>query len=102
MFLRPPNVFATRRRPLVSGVRVLLWVKLRKARYEQILSGMPPIADVSEPCRHFRVVPILLQKSLMASANSDSVAVTVRFAAEAGNDGAAQSRPRAAILLILS
>ena len=45
---------------------------------------------------------ILLQKSLMASANSDSVAVTMRIAAEARNDGAAQSRPRAAILFILS
>jgi hypothetical protein len=33
-------------------------------------------------------VPILLQKSLMASANRGSVAVTMRFAAEAGDDGA--------------
>ena len=49
-----------------------------------------------------RFGPILLQKSLMASANSDSVASTMRFAAEAGDDGAAQSRPRAAILFILS
>ena len=45
---------------------------------------------------------ILLQKSLMASANSDSVAVTMRFAVEAGDDGAAQSRPTAAVLFILS
>jgi hypothetical protein len=45
---------------------------------------------------------ILLQKSLMASANNDSVAVTMRFAAEAGDDGAAQSRSRAAVLFILS
>src|SRR5947209_18181818 len=33
-----------------------------------------------------REVPILLQKSLMPSANSDSVAL-MRFAAEAGDDG---------------
>src|SRR5437763_14680858 len=43
-----------------------------------------------------RYVPILLQKSLMPSANSDSVAL-MRFAAEAGDDGAAQSRHRAAV-----
>jgi hypothetical protein len=47
------------------------------------------------------LVPILLQKALMASAKSDSVA-QMRFAAEAGDDGAAQPRPRAAILFILS
>jgi hypothetical protein len=46
-------------------------------------------------------VQILLQKSLMISANSDSVAL-MRFAAEAGDDGAAQSRSRAAVLFILS
>jgi len=45
--------------------------------------------------------PILLQKSLMPSANSDSVAL-MRFAAEAGDDGAAQSRPRAAVLFVFS
>jgi len=43
----------------------------------------------------------LMQKALMASANSDSVA-RMRFAAEAGDDGAAQSGPRAAILFISS
>jgi hypothetical protein len=43
--------------------------------------------------------PILLQNSLMPSANSDSV-VLMRFAAEAGDDGAAESRPRAAVLFI--
>src|SRR5437762_2429769 len=46
-----------------------------------------------------RVWQILLQKSLMPSANSDSVAL-MRFAAEAGDDGAAQSRPRAAVLFV--
>jgi hypothetical protein len=42
---------------------------------------------------------ILLQKLLMARTNSDSVAL-MRFAAEAGDDGAAESRPRAAVLFI--
>jgi hypothetical protein len=44
--------------------------------------------------------PILLQKSLMASVNSDSVAL-MRFAAEASDDWAAQSRPRPAVLFVL-
>jgi hypothetical protein len=43
----------------------------------------------------------MLQKALMASAKSDSVA-QMRFAAEAGDDGAAQPRPGTAILFILS
>src|SRR5262249_3996866 len=42
---------------------------------------------------------ILLQKSLMTSSRSDSL-VQMRFAAEAGDDGAAQSRPTAAVLFI--
>jgi hypothetical protein len=37
-----------------------------------------------------RVVPILLQKPLMASANGDSLALT-RFAVEADDDGTAES-----------
>jgi len=45
--------------------------------------------------------PILLKKSLMISGSSDSVAV-MRFAVEAGDDGAARSRSRAAVLFILS
>src|SRR6266446_1532752 len=43
----------------------------------------------------------MLQNSLMARANSDSVAL-MRFAAEAGDDGAAQSRPRTAVLFVFS
>jgi hypothetical protein len=43
---------------------------------------------------------ILLQKSLMVSAFDDSLALT-RFAAEAIDDGAAQSRSKAAFLFIL-
>jgi hypothetical protein len=42
---------------------------------------------------------ILLQKSLMACARSDSL-VQMRFAAEAGDDGTSQSRPKAAVLFI--
>jgi hypothetical protein len=51
--------------------------------------------------RNVRFVPILLQKSFAILVNSDSVAGR-RFAAEAGDDGAAQSRPRAIFLFILS
>jgi hypothetical protein len=36
------------------------------------------------------LVPILLQKALMASANGDSLALT-RFAVEADDDGTAES-----------
>jgi len=43
---------------------------------------------------------ILLQKSLMASAWSDSL-FEMRFAAEAGDDGAAQSRTGTAVLFVL-
>src|SRR5262249_10431956 len=60
-----------------------------------------PEADINRRERHVRFVPILLQKSLMVLANSDSVAL-IRFAAESGDDGAAQSRPRSAVLLVLS
>ncbi len=42
---------------------------------------------------------ILLQKSLMASARSDSL-IQMRFAVEAGDDGATQARPKAAVLFI--
>jgi hypothetical protein len=47
------------------------------------------------------LVPILLQNCLMILANSDSVAL-MRFAAEADDDGAAQSRSSATVLFILS
>src|SRR6516225_1803148 len=32
-------------------------VKMRKTRIEYMLSGFPPIADISGQCRHFRLVP---------------------------------------------
>jgi hypothetical protein len=60
-----------------------------------------PEADKKASPTDVRFVPILLQKSLMVLANSDSVAL-IRFAAESGDDGAAQSRPRSAVLLVLS
>ena len=41
-----------------------------------------------------RYVPILLKKSLMVCRNGDFLAL-VRFAAEAGDDGAAEGEPRA-------
>jgi hypothetical protein len=47
-----------------------------------------------------RFLADFVAKVLMVSVNSDSVAL-MRFAAEAGDDGAAQSRPRAAVLFIL-
>jgi hypothetical protein len=48
-----------------------------------------------------RFVPILLQKSLAAFVNSDSVTL-MRFATGAVDDGAAQSRSRAVFLFIPS
>jgi hypothetical protein len=50
-------------------------------------SGLPK-ADTVDAFWHFRFVPILLQKSLMVSANSDSVAV-LGLAAGAIDDGSA-------------
>src|SRR5262249_54696293 len=55
-------------------------------------SALPRKADIERHDWYVRFVPILLQKSLMVLANSDSVAL-IRFAAESGDDGAAQSQP---------
>jgi hypothetical protein len=49
-------------------------------------------ADIERLARNVSNVPILLQKSLAAFVNGDSVAV-MRFAVEAIDDGAAQWRP---------
>src|SRR6516164_2728516 len=76
-----------------------LWVKSGKAQNEQMLSALAPKEDKAQGCWHIRFVPILLQKSLMAPAWSDSL-VQTRFGVEAGDDGAAQSRPKAAVLFI--
>src|SRR6516165_11314357 len=63
------------------------------------MSAFPPEADIERSDGLVRLVPILLQKSLMAPAWSDSL-VQTRFGVEAGDDGAAQSRPKAAVLFI--
>ena len=64
-------------------------------------AALPLKPDIARHGWHGRKVPILLKKSLMISGSSDSVAV-MRFAVEAGDDGAARSRSRAAVLFILS
>jgi hypothetical protein len=62
---------------------------------------MPALHTHSAASAHGSYWQILLKKSLMISGSSDSVAV-MRFAVEAGDDGAARSRSRAAVLFILS
>jgi hypothetical protein len=66
-----------------------------------VMSALPPKADTCSTLAYVCFGPILLQKSFAILVNSDSVAGR-RFAAEAGDDGAAQSRPRAIFLFILS
>ena len=68
---------------------------------EHFSTAVPQKADVVSNAANGSFVPILLKKSLMISGSSDSVAV-MRFAVEAGDDGAARSRSRAAVLFILS
>jgi hypothetical protein len=60
----------------------------RTKRHLGAMSALPPKADKQQTSRHVCFVPILLRKSLMVLANSDSVAL-IRFAAEWGDDGAA-------------
>jgi len=45
-------------------------VKTGKSRSEQMFSGLPPKADVSEARRHVREVPISLQKSAIIRGGS--------------------------------
>src|SRR5467141_1007228 len=75
--------------------------RIDRQTHRHAMSALAPKADIARRYWHVRLVPILLQKALMASAKSDSVA-QMRFAAEASDDGAAQPRPRTAILFILS
>jgi hypothetical protein len=63
------------------------------------MSGIRCISDSTRTFRDFRVVPILLQKTLVFSVDSDSVALR-RFAVEADDDGAAQSGTGAIFLFI--
>jgi hypothetical protein len=46
--------------------RCLKWER-RNARYEQMTSAVAPITDMQRLLRHVRFVPILLQKSKVAS-----------------------------------
>src|ERR1700756_5678738 len=70
-----------------DGITVRPWSQ------REFCNTFPLKADVDWRYGHVRLVPILLQKSLMVPKKSDSVAV-MRFAVEASDDGAAQSRPR--------
>jgi hypothetical protein len=65
----------------------------------RLMSALPRNRTNSRRVPFVRFVPILLQKSLMASARSDSL-IQMRFAVEAGDDGAAQSRSGSAVLFI--
>ena len=69
------------------------WVMSRRTRSEHNESGSPPKADVGPDIDLRRFVPILLQKSLMISGRSDSVAV-MRFAVEASHDGSRENVPQ--------
>ena len=57
-------------------------------------------AEVDLRSSYVAFVPILLQKSLMVPANSDSVAV-LRFAMGQFHDGSAQSEPESVVLFVL-
>ena len=84
--------------PTVAAGHLLARVIVRQSL------GMSAQHRIPAEERTFRIgsfVLILLRKSLMVSGNSDSVAV-MRFAVEASDDGAAQSRPRAVALFISS
>jgi hypothetical protein len=61
--------------------------------------GLAPKAAIEADMQIGRNVPILLQKSLAIFVNSDSVAL-MRFAMEAIDDGAAQSRSGRVFLFI--
>ena len=61
----------------------------------------PPKADIGLGIAPVRLVQILLQNPLAFLPKDDSVAL-MRFAVEAIDDGAAQSRPRRVFLFISS
>jgi hypothetical protein len=62
---------------------------------------LPQKADIKSGMARVRFVPILLQNTLAFVPKDDSVAL-MRFAVEAIDDGAAQSRPRRVFLFISS
>jgi hypothetical protein len=69
------------------------WGHLATALASPAMSALLSDRDLHRAFPDVSNVPILLQKSLAALLNSDSV-VLMRFAVEAIDDGAAQSRPR--------
>jgi len=75
------------------AVKCLSWVNCTHYRAAALLSASPQLAESIHSAERFRVVPILLQKSLPVSVRGDSVAL-MRFATEAGDDGATQSRSK--------
>ena len=93
------------RRPLRCGILTRLMTAVGQSRQidrPTTLVSCPLRADRvrnSAPQRIEALCPILLRKSLMVSRNGDSVVVK-RFAVEASDDGAAQSRSRAVVLFI--
>src|SRR3984893_16816024 len=76
-------------------------VTSRSYRTATAMAGSPLRAAVTGTKRHSHFVPILLQKSLPVSVRGDSIAL-MRFATEAGDDGATQSRSKTAFLFIPS
>jgi hypothetical protein len=62
--------------------------QIRSSEDVRRTTALAPKAEVHPQSRYVAEVPILLRKSLMVLANSDSVAL-IRFAAEWGDDGTA-------------
>src|SRR5262245_19629840 len=83
-----------------SGSKRPLWSQAEYLCVELSLPVLHQETDIVGVRHDFGHGPILLQKSLMAFANGDSVAL-MRFAAEASDDGAAQPGPGAAFLFVL-
>src|SRR5258705_9864981 len=61
--LRRDAALVSRPKEQATRPRVLLWVKRRNTRREQMFSALLPEADVAPFGRQVRFVPILLQKS---------------------------------------
>jgi hypothetical protein len=77
-----------------KGQAVRIKIKFLTGKYANIYRVDTNGRSVAwQPKKPSGYVPILLQKSLAALLNNDSV-VLMRFAVEAIDDGAAQSRPR--------
>jgi hypothetical protein len=70
----------------------------RQFAQNRTTSASAQLSDVSDTHWHVAFVPILLQKSFVISTNSDFLAL-MRFASEASNDGATDSRAEAVLSL---